>query len=38
MPDAAGFHAPRPIHADKVEAIKEAVRIDLAAIDKKEHK
>lgn len=38
MPEAAGFHAPRPIPADKVDAIKEAVRIDLAAIEKKEHK
>ena len=35
--DASGieFRAPRPIPANKVEAIKAAVRIDLAAIERK---
>lgn len=32
------FRAPRPIPADKVPAIKEAVKIDLAAIQRGEHR
>lgn len=32
------FRAPRPIPADKIEAIKAAVRIDLAAIQRGAHR